>query len=156
VILLAKSNKQRVLELELKLGAKKVEAVTYMLEKQMAPPKERLTNDVIAEKLGISERTLDYWKKEDDFIELKNLYAEAYMRDEIPNVHAVLLRSIKASQPSMKAVEMFYKLFSMLNDKQVIEDATASTPRDDNAINESLKELDGLLGGDGDNDGVDK
>ena len=153
---MAKSNRQRVLELELKLGPKKVEAVNFMLEKQLAPPKERLKNTEIAEKIGISERTLDYWKKEDDFIELKNLYAEAYMRNEIPNVHAQLLRGIKASQPSMKAIEMFYKLFSMLNDKQIIEDGSAGTPRDNNAISESLNELDELLGEDGDNDGVDK
>lgn len=153
-----KSMKQRIIELEVKLGPQKLKAIDLLLDKQMRPKRgedKGKTMEQIAAEVGVSHMSIHRWKNDDEFIELKNLYAERILSESIPTVHGVLLKSIKSKQPSMKALEMFYKLHSMLNDKQIVENVNDVDKRDDASVSESLAELDALLDEkDGGKDGV--
>jgi hypothetical protein len=140
------STKKRIAELELKLGPEKIEVLGLVLDKQLRPrDPDVLDYGQIADKFGISRMTLHRWRNDDDFIELKNLHAQKFLQDEIPGVHGVLLKAIQGKQPSMKAVEMFYKLFSMLNDKQIVENANDADKRDETSVKETLADIDRLL-----------
>lgn len=94
-------------EAKLKPGQRKAAMlmVEYEFEKD---PKERMTQQEIADEVGVHRCTIHDWNKHDaNFIEFKNYLAATAMNAYLPFVYRKLLDGI--NHGSMKGIELFLK-----------------------------------------------
>ena len=83
------------------------------------PNKGGMDFETIAKEVGISVRQLHRWRKDDNF-------KQAIVEQSLDNVKAVLPNVLnahtkQAESGNVKAIELFYKLFGLLIDRQEIE-----------------------------------
>lgn len=134
--------------LEAKLGIPKVEAVHMLIAKEskMVAEGEPKNDEQIAERLSISPATLYNWKKNEDFITYKNLIADTYLEEKRSIVNEKLMSLIDSSQPSVKAIDLYFRRFGLLTERQIVEQVESQDANTSNEkIEESMAEIDELL-----------
>lgn len=107
------------------------------------PNKGGLQFDEIAEQCGISVRQLHRWRKDHEF-------KAAIVEQSLDNVKEVLPNVLKAhtkqaESGNVKAIELFYKLFGLLVEKQEIEQTVSHSDKDNESLAKDLAELKGLI-----------
>lgn len=107
------------------------------------PNKGGFTFDEIAEQCGISIRQLHRWRKQHEF-------KAAIVEQSLDNVKEVLPNVLKAhtkqaEKGNVKAIELFYKLFGLLVEKQEIEQSISNHDKDNDQLAKELAELKGLI-----------
>lgn len=133
-------------ELEARLSLKQREAALLLVENELSDTKDQLTQEEIAEQLGITRQGLYKWRTQNKtFIEYKNMIADDFFNERRDRVYRQLFKLIDAPQPSVKAIDLYMRRHGLLTDKTVVEDATQEGQRSNEALEKELAELDGLL-----------
>lgn len=107
------------------------------------PNKGGLQFSEIAEQCGISVRQLHRWRKDHEF-------KAAIVEQSLDNVKEVLPNVLKAhtkqaESGNVKAIELFYKLFGLLVEKQEIEQTVSHSDKDNESLEKDLAELKRLI-----------
>lgn len=117
-------------ELKAHLTAAEQHAILLIVENDFKT-KEKRTLAEIAKELGISERALYEWRQKPEFKELLGLTSDSFLMDKRNLVNAQLLKAIMGTSnngiPSMKALELYYKLAGSLEDKLTIKQEAQTT-----------------------------
>lgn len=128
---------------------KKVD-LTQFTEKQIQaigflslPNKGGLSFDEIAEKVGISVRQLHRWRKDAEFKAAIVEQSLENVKDELPNVLAAHKK--QAERGNVKAIELFYKLFGLLIERQEIEQTVHNKDKDNDTLAKELGDLKRLI-----------
>ncbi|MEK3975521.1 phBC6A51 family helix-turn-helix protein [Psychrobacillus sp. FSL K6-1267] len=108
--------------LEAELGPRKVKAANLLVAKELASPDYEgpKTLDAIAEEIGISRKTFWEWREQSDFAKYVSAISNEYLSKFRPLIYNQLIKSITATQPSMKAMDMYFKIEGLYNDKVTI------------------------------------
>jgi hypothetical protein len=114
-------------QLKTKLTAQQQKAVYLIVENELLPTDESRTLEQIAEDVGVERMTLYRWRtRNEDFIEFKNLVADDFIATDRERVYGVLMKMIFGKQPSIKALDLYFKRFGLLNEKLTIEHGNES------------------------------
>lgn len=132
---------KRMRELEQIIRPDKLQACLRYYEEMCKPKHERKTHDELAKEFGITKMTWWRWRQEPEIIEYLNLLASRTVDASLPIATSALLRMIDTRQPSSKALEMFFKLLGMLNERQIIETRNANTEINEETIKEQIEAL---------------
>ena len=97
----------------------------------------------VAEKVGISIRQLHRWRVKPEFKQAIIEQSLINVKEVIPNVLEAHRK--QAESGNIKAIELFYKLFGLLIDKQEIESVVTSKNKGNEELESELSELRGLL-----------
>jgi transcriptional regulator with XRE-family HTH domain len=115
--------------------------------------KEKKTQDELAEEIGITRQGLHKWRTENlDFIRYQSALTEFKLESYRTLVDAKLISLIEKGPsnngiPSIKAIELFYKLNGRLVDRsEVVTVASEATPRlTREEVTKGLDELNDML-----------
>jgi AcrR family transcriptional regulator len=102
----------------------------------MSDPDERLTNAEIAERVGVSERTIYRWKEDADFIALLNDLADKHMDSFLAEAYRQLQTS--ARRGSVKALELILKRQGKLIERREVVGEITHTAALDGKTNDQL------------------
>ena len=142
------TNPRRKKALEAKLDTAQKKAVFLLVENELLPKKEQRTKEEIAHEVGVTYKTIWSWSKRNkDFIEFKNLVADEYLEENRNRVNAQLMKLIDAEQPSVKAIDLYYRRFGLLTERKQIEVDNGEGSRTNDDLARELAELDELLDG---------
>jgi transcriptional regulator with XRE-family HTH domain len=100
---------------------------------------KRLTYAEIAERVGVTDRTLRNWRQDDAFIQLVNDLADKAMDDFLPRLYRSLKYRIEVDM-SDKAIETALKRMGKLKDTSEVT-ATIKDEREDKAIESEIEAL---------------
>lgn len=140
------TNPRRKKALEAKLDANQKKAVYLLIENELLPKKEQRTKEAIAEEVGVTYKTLWQWStRNKDFIEYKNVIADEYFEEHRNRVNAQLMKLIDSEQPSVKAIDLYYRRFGLLTERKQIELDNGEGSRTNADLARELAELDELL-----------
>ena len=103
-----------------------------------------LTLEQVAEKIGVTVRTLHRWRKMPPFQEAVVNRALMNVRADLPAVFEANLKGAKKG--NTKHIELLYKLLGMLIDKQEVKQ-TVEDKRDNASIQKDIDKLTRLLDG---------
>ncbi|MDA1610690.1 phBC6A51 family helix-turn-helix protein [Bacillus cereus] len=108
--------------------------------------RDRKTLEEIAEELGVSRTTLWTWGNDVNFIRYKEALADQLLRDNIDLANGQLLALIRGDftankTPSIKALELFYKLSGKLVDKKEIITSVDKPKVSQSEVEQTLAEL---------------
>lgn len=133
--------------LEAKLSVKQREAALLCVERELAEDTEtRITFDEIADIIGYSRKELWKWRSQNKtFIEYVNLLCDDFLRSKQARVYNRLMKLIDSEQPSVKGIDLYFRRFGMLTDKQVVETKEHGGSRDNDDIAKELEDLDDIL-----------
>ncbi|MGN7387734.1 phBC6A51 family helix-turn-helix protein [Sporosarcina sp. SAFN-015] len=141
---------RRMRELEAKLDARQRKAAYLLVENELRETGERRTYEDISKEIGVTTQALWEWRtKNRNFIEYKNEIADDFLADKRDQVYAQLMKLIMASQPSVKAIDLFMRRHGLLTDRQITQQENAGEGRSTDDLAKELAELDELLDGDG-------
>ncbi|AZU61062.1 phBC6A51 family helix-turn-helix protein [Neobacillus mesonae] len=136
----------RLKELEAKLDARQRKAAYILVENELRETGDKLTQEQIAEEIGVDRTTLYHWRtKNRNFIAYKNEIADDFLSDKRDKVYAQLMKLILGSQPSVKAIDLFMRRFGLLTEKQVTITEESGGTRSNDDLAKELVELDDLL-----------
>ena len=119
-----------------KFSEKQITAIAYLSQ----PYKAGLTYEEIAERCGISVRQLYRWRQDPEFQAAVVQESLKNVKEVMPNVLKAHVK--KAEAGNVKAIELFYRLFGLLIEKQEVEQTITTTK--DKSNDELQKELDEL------------
>jgi len=140
------SNPRRKKALEAKLDANHKKAVYLLVENELLPKKEQRTKEEIAQEVGVTYKTIWSWStRNKDFIDYKNLVADEYLESNRNRVNAQLMKLIDGEQPSVKALDLYFRRFGLLTERKQIELDNGEGARTNDDIAKELAELDELL-----------
>jgi len=140
------SNPRRKKALEAKLDANHKKAVYLLVENELLPKKEQRTKEEIAQEVGVTYKTIWSWStRNKDFIEYKNLIADEFLEGNRNRVNAQLMRLIDGEQPSVKAIDLYFRRFGLLTERKQIELDNGEGSRTNDDLAKELAELDELL-----------
>ncbi len=132
--------------LEAKLNTAQKKAVYLLIENELLPKKEQRTKEDIAEEVGVTYKTLWSWStRNKDFIDYKNLVADEYLEENRNRVNAQLMKLIDGEQPSVKAIDLYFRRFGLLTERKQIEIDSGEGARTNDDLARELAELDELL-----------
>lgn len=138
----------RLKELEAKLTDQQRKAAFMLVENDLKTNKDdtKLTYEEIAEEVGVSYKTIWEWRKKNrNFIAYKNEISDDFLSDNRAKVYGQLMKLIDSPNPSVKAIDLFMRRFGLLTEKSVVENVDANANRSEDAIADSISELDDLL-----------
>jgi hypothetical protein len=138
----------RLKDLEAKLTEQQRKAAYMLVENDLKSNKDetKLNYEQIAEEVGVSYKTVWTWRtKNRNFIDYKNEISDDFLSEKRSKVYGQLLKLIEGEQPSVKAIDLFMRRFSLLTDKQLVETNDGNQQRSDDEIKRQLDELDDLL-----------
>lgn len=120
-------------------------AATKLVENSFAG-RERKTLEEIAEEIGTSRTTLWTWSNDVNFIRYKEALADRLLRDNIDLANGQLIALIRGDftnngTPSVKALELFYKLSGKLVEKKEITTNVDKPKVSQSEIEQELAEL---------------
>ncbi|MFP7479461.1 phBC6A51 family helix-turn-helix protein [Terribacillus saccharophilus] len=97
-------------------------AARLLVENQFRLKNERQTMDEIASEVGVSRQSIHNWQKNGDFIRYMDALSEQQLAIHKPMVDSQLMKAIRGDAqnnglPSMKALELFYKLSGRLAER---------------------------------------
>lgn len=139
---------KRIKMLEAKLTEQQKKAAYMLVENDLKANKDetKLTHEQIAAEVGVTYKTVWSWRtKNRDFIDYKNEISDDFLSEKRSKVYGQLLKLIEGEQPSVKAIDLFMRRFSLLTDKQLVETSDGNSQRSDEEIERQLDELDDLL-----------
>lgn len=140
------SNPRRKKALEAKLDANHKKAVYLLVENELLPKKEQRTKEEIAQEVGVTYKTIWSWStRNKDFIDYKNLVADEYLESNRNRVNAQLMKLIDGEQPSVKALDLYFRRFGLLTERKQIELDNGEGARTNDDLAKELAELDELL-----------
>ena len=131
----------RMKELEQTMRPDKLKACLRHYEELQKPKGQRKSIGELAEELGITTMTFWRWRNEPEYIEYMGLLSSRTVDATIPVAINALIRMIDNKQPSSKALEMFFKLLGMLNEKHTIETKNMNTEINEEAIKKQIEAL---------------
>ncbi|WP_226568152.1 phBC6A51 family helix-turn-helix protein [Bacillus stratosphericus] len=136
----------RIKQLEAQLSFEKRKAAQACALNEIMPEGgEKKTQEQLAEELGMSRMGLYRWRTQDSaFIEYMNLLADDMLSSHRSEVYGQLMKLIKGSQPSVKAIDLFMKRYGLLTEKQIVTDSTTDTQSSVDILKEA-EDLDDLL-----------
>ncbi|MEK3995472.1 phBC6A51 family helix-turn-helix protein [Psychrobacillus sp. FSL K6-2365] len=135
-------------ELEAKIGPLRVKGAYMLLALELRETAEGGPTTVaqVAEELKVSTVTLWNWKNNRDFITYKNLIADTFLEEKRAIVNQKLMSLIDSSQPSVKAIDLYFRRFGLLTERQIVEQVESQDVNTSNEkIEESMAEIDELL-----------
>jgi predicted DNA-binding protein YlxM (UPF0122 family) len=110
------------------------------IERLKAEGNVRLQLGEIAQKIGVTERTLYNWRNSnDDFTKYVNMLATNVFMSHLPDIMEKHLDMTLKGQGSMKGIELFYKFGGLLIDKQEVK--TEEVSNTDATLEERLAKL---------------
>lgn len=116
-----------------------IQAIGYL----SLPNKGGLQFEEIADKCGISVRQLHRWRKQPEFKQAVVEQSLENVKEELPNV---IKSHYDATQSgNVKAIELFYKLFGLLIDKQEITQEVSNKDISNDSLQQELDELKDIL-----------
>lgn len=138
------SNKLKTLEAKLTLQQRK--AALLLVENEIIEDGPKKSQDKMAEEIGVDRSTLYRWRTQNPaFIEYMNTIADDMLSSHRAEAYAQLLKLIRGSQPSVKALDLFFKRFGLLTEKQITETIDGNSSRSNDDLEKELAELDDLL-----------
>ena len=116
-----------------------IQAIGYL----SLPNKGGMQFEEIADKCGISVRQLHRWRKQPEFKQAVVEQSLENVKEELPNV---IKSHYDATQSgNVKAIELFYKLFGLLIDKQEITQEISNKDISNDSLQQELDELKDIL-----------
>jgi DNA-binding transcriptional MerR regulator len=108
------------------------------------PNKAGFSFEEIAEQSGISVRQLHRWRKDPKFKQAVVEQSLENVKEVIPNVLKAHVK--RAESGNVKAIELFYKLFGLLVEKQEIDQKVSNNSEKNNEdLANELEELKSLI-----------
>ncbi|MGX9706959.1 phBC6A51 family helix-turn-helix protein [Laceyella tengchongensis] len=138
---------KRMRELEQIIRPDKLQACLRYYEEMSKPKGQRKSHKELAEEFGITEMTWWRWRQDPEFIEYLGLLSSRTVDASLPVATNALLRMIDTTQPSSKALEMYFKLLGMLNEKHTVETRDLSAEITEDAIKKQIEVLKAELKG---------
>lgn len=138
----------RMQKLEAIIGPLKVKAAYSLLAFELRDEKDKGPSnlDEVAVELGIHRNTLYEWRQIPAFIEYKNAIADDFLLEKRAIVNRKLMSLIDTGQPSVKAIDLYYRRFGLLTDRQIVEQQEVQENQNSNdQIEENIEEIDALL-----------
>ncbi|WP_240375439.1 phBC6A51 family helix-turn-helix protein [Bacillus piscicola] len=150
----------KISDLGRKLTPQQRKAAHFLVDKELNATGRTIKD--IAEEVGVSDRMIYHWKKDEAFILYKNAVNEQQIAEVAGEIDGLLINHIrqmgnKNGSFSTKALELAYKRLGLLTNKSEIEmrtEETTSDPRSNVAIEAEIAELDALLAEDNEEDNV--
>ena len=133
---------KRKRELEAALTPQKQKAAQMLVNNDWAPitheDGRKKTMQEISEELSIARSTLYEWKAEEDFVAYVNYLTDVQLSAMRSEVNVAIMRAIRGSQPSIKALELYMKRFALLQNVNI--DATDKGDGDNGVDVDALRE----------------
>ena len=107
------------------------------------PNRGGLSFEEVADKAGISERQLHRWRKKPEFKQAVIDQSLANVKEVIPNVLSAHTK--QAESGNVKAIELFYKLFGLLVDKQEITQDVTTRDKGNEDLSNELDDIRNLI-----------
>ncbi|SFP98954.1 phBC6A51 family helix-turn-helix protein [Salibacterium halotolerans] len=141
----------RTNDLARKLSSQQRHAAHLLVDKELTGNGRTIKD--IADEVGVSDRMVYHWKKEETFILYKNAINEQQIAEVVGEIDGLLINHIremgsKNGSFSVKAMELAYKRLGMLTNKSEIEmrtDETAKQAHSNEQIQAEIAELDDML-----------
>lgn len=131
--------------LQNELGAQKVKAAYLLVEMELSDSDYEgpRTQEDVAQRVGVSRQALYEWRTKDrNFIKFKNSIADDFLSDNRTLVYKQLKKLISATQPSVKAIDIFAKLEGLYDNKLTISTEERTTGGESNEdLAKSLESL---------------
>ncbi|MDA2267072.1 phBC6A51 family helix-turn-helix protein [Bacillus cereus] len=132
-------------DLRQEITEEQAQAAVKLVENSFAG-RGRKTLEEIAEELGVSRTTLWTWSNDVNFIRYKEALADQLLRDNIDLANGQLLALIRGDftankTPSIKALELFYKLSGKLAEKKEITTNVDKPKVSQSEVEQELAEL---------------
>lgn len=131
----------RMRELEQIIRPDKLKACLRHYEEMQKPKSQRKGLVELAEELGVSHMTFYRWRNEPEYIEYLSLLSSRTVDATLPVATSALIRMIDSKQPSSKALEMFFKLLGMLNEKHTVETRDLSAELSEDTLKKQIEAL---------------
>lgn len=132
--------------LEARLEGRQIEAARLCVEREFAAEDERRSYEEIAEEAGVSSRSLRKWRTSNRaFIDYMNYLADERLESERAFVYRQLMKTISGSQPSIKAIDLFFRRFGLITQNIAVETKDAGAAKSNEELAAELEELDELL-----------
>lgn len=104
----------------------------------MATSEEKMTNEQIAQAVGVDKRTLYRWKNDKKWMEMYNELCEQEMDEFLGEAYKYLKKSIRSG--SIKGMELYLKRSGKLIDrKEVTKDMTLEVTTIEGKTNDQLR-----------------
>lgn len=124
--------------------------LTQFTEKQITaigilamPNRGGLTFEEVAEKSGIGIRQFHRWRKQPEFKQAIIEQSLANVKEVMPNVLSAHTK--QAESGNIKAIELFYKLFGLLVEKQEISQEVTSRDKGNEVLESELSDIRSLI-----------
>ena len=141
-------SKYSLMQMRAELDTKKQNAAQVLVENEFRSKLEggRRSLDIIGEELGVSRQTLWAWKKDPVFISYMAYISDRHLDAQRALVDGQLMRLVEGTSnngtPSIKALELWYKLNDRLVTRSIVEYAEGSKPQlTDQQISDGIAEL---------------
>src|SRR5690625_732077 len=134
--------------LEERLTADQIKAVYLLLDNELRPGNERMTQEEIAAKCNTHRATLYRWRTQNqDFIDYRREVTRNYISDMSGLFLKSLRRSIEGTNgtPSMKALDLFAKVEGFVQTTNKLDVSIDSGARSDDDLEAELERLDEQL-----------
>jgi hypothetical protein len=136
----------RLKELEAKLTLQQRKASLMLVENELMQGQAKKSQEVLAQEVGVDRITLYRWRTQNAvFIEYMNLMADDMLSSHRSEVYSQLLKLIRGSQPSVKAISLYMQRYGMLTQRQVTETIDSNSNRSNEDLAKELADLDDLL-----------
>jgi AcrR family transcriptional regulator len=138
-------------ELEKRMSANEKKVAYLLVENEFADKADKRTMQELADELGISRTALYNLKNKPDVARLMNMISDEYMDAFKVKVDKALTRLIDDGSdrlPSVKAIELFYKLKGLMIDRSITgssEDEVMPNRLTQAELDAELKKLEDLL-----------
>ncbi|NUJ19558.1 hypothetical protein FKN04_23815 [Bacillus glycinifermentans] len=135
----------RLKELEAKLTLQQRKAALLLVENELMA-ESRKTQEELAKDIGADRVTVYRWRTQNKaFIEYMNLLADDMLSGHRSEVYAQLMKLIRSSQPSVKAIDLFLKRYGLLTDRQVTATESEGGTSSNEDIAKEIEDIDELL-----------
>jgi translation elongation factor EF-1beta len=132
-------------ELEARLTLQQRKAAVLLVENDLElPDRERMSLEELAQEIKVSRMSLYRWRTQDkDFIDYVNLIADDFFEAKRSFAYRQLMKSISGDQPSVKALDLYFKRFGLLSEVHRVETEVINRSNEDILL--GMKELDLLI-----------
>lgn len=143
---MARRTRQEILEE--RLSADQLKAVYLLLDNELKPEGERMTQEEIAAECNVNRATLYRWRTQNqDFID----YRREVTRNYISDMSGIFLKSLRRSiegtngVPSMKALDLFAKVEGFVQTTNQLDVNIGGGGRSNDDLEDELAKLDKQL-----------
>ncbi|MEC1285023.1 phBC6A51 family helix-turn-helix protein [Bacillus paralicheniformis] len=135
----------RLKELEAKLTLQQRKAALLLVENELMA-EARKTQEELAKDIGADRVTVyRWWTQNKAFIEYMNLLADDMLSGHRSEVYSQLMKLIRSKNPSVKAIDLFFRRHGLLTDRQVVATENEGGTSSNEDIAQEIKDIDELL-----------